>query len=111
MSKNKEKKIWYDVPPVELVERVTKHRWLYPEVGKDLLDLYKRDKDVATGIMNQIDMYVTQLLPDQTITRIEITNSDFGYNVRYISDQGSNNTLEMELCMGNSPCKTLGNVE
>lgn len=111
MSKNKEKKIWYDIPPVELVEKVTKHKWMHPEVGKDLLELYKRDKNVANGIMNQIDLYVTQLLPDQVIKRIEISNSDFGYNVKYVSDEGVNNTLEMELCMGNSPCKTLGNIE
>ena len=107
MSKNKENKLWYDVPPVELVEKVTKHKWMYPEVGKDLLELYKRDKNVATGVINQIDMYVTQLLPDQIIKRIEITNSEFGYNVKYVSD---NDNIEMELCMGSSPCKTLGNV-
>lgn len=109
MSK-KNKKQYFDVPPVDLVQRLKSNEYLHENVVEDLLELYKRDKALASGIVTQLHTYAMPLLPCEIITRIDIKNSELGYLVKYTGDDTTDNTLEMELCMGTSPCKSLGNV-
>ena len=94
---NNGKKAWYDIPPTELVKRVNNNNQLHENVKRDILELYKNNKDLATGIVDQIEKYIGLLLNGDTIKRIEIKTIEVAgsYDMIYVS--GKDKELPAEL--------------